>query len=1008
MKKTFQLAKASGIVLAFAFVLISNFAFAGGMSGTYTIDPSKAASGTNFQSFKAAFASLQANGTSDTVLIKVADGTYKENIKVDSLNGTQWTASFYQIAATAFPVTFTSASGDSTKVILTNKTPGKTLYLEGTFDLTFDKLTIGNASDSAAIVLNSGGYINFQNCILKSDIVFNAGDIYGGVNFFNNELGNIADYWVSIDSLVFKYNHFNNSYVYFADITAKVSMTFDSNTFVNSEISLNEDAMGGTYAVIRNNTFNQSGISEDAADGVDAIIYNNYFNSTGFDAISVATESGANIYNNIIIGNIEFYSGYSYALFVNNTIVGNIFMYGTPLYGGSPRVPDFVNNIISGNVTFDNSSGVFFFYGTIQDYDFSRWKNNSYKNPYFHYIAIAGGAGADSDFITHSLATWQNNTFGGDSNSKVANPHFINLISCIPTDSALDGAAIHYKDNQVDITDDYYYKKRGTKPDIGAVEFTPGSKIYTDDIAVNYFSQPSSCGSDSAIIGVDIENNGSTSQTGFTIKTSVAGSSSKASFTFSKNLAPGQDTIVYFGFSPALNTFNGGQFDFTSYSATDSNALNDTARTTLDFTQGLKIKSFATSPISICSAKDTIRLYDSTVLPAGYSRQWSFGDGYGDTGQSVKHMYAKPGKYTIGLYIYGTCSQYASATVLYDTTCVWPGDANRDKVVDASDVLNIGLAFGKTGPARLYATTLWYGQPCTNWKDSFGVGVNYKQADCNGDSTIGYSDTLAITANYSKTHRKTLSRTQGKSTDAPLQIVLNKDSAQVGDIITADVYLGTKTTNIKNIYGLCFGMNFNSALIDTNSVSIDYTPNWFAAFGKNQLHFSKDLFGADRMDFAMTRIDHTNTSGFGKICSIKMKVSNAVPKTGTKLNFTFSNNKQINAGGKYIPVYMSDDSIIVKQLLTGVENSVPSVSSLNVYPNPFKGFTNIEYSLFRDEKVLVEVFDMTGRRIALLASEDQISGIHNLKFESNSIAGQYILRIQTRDQVVYKQIVGLK
>ena len=104
---------------------------------------------------------------------------------------------------------------------------------------------------------------------------------------------------------------------------------------------------------------------------------------------------------------------------------------------------------------------------------------------------------------------------------------------------------------------------------------------------------------------------------------------------------------------------------------------------------------------------------------------------------------------------------------------------------------------------------------------------------------------------------------------------------------------------------------------------------------------------------------------------------------------------------------MSDDSIIVKQLLTGVENTIPSVSSLNVYPNPFKGFTNIEYSLSRDEKVLVEVFDMTGRRISLLANEEQVSGIHNLKFESNGSGGQYILRIQTGEQVVYKPIMKL-
>ena len=989
------------------FSIISGFAFAGGMNGTYTIDPSKVASGTNFQTFNGAFTQLLKDGTIGNVTFKVADGTYKEEIHLDSFNVDPTSySSGYPYSNNTNTVLFTSASGDSSKVILVNKTKNKaTLNLNYTFYLFFDKLTISN-TDTLSIVMNEMDYSGFRNCQLMDGVFFYDND---SLVFLNNQLKNVSMFGDGYSvAPQFIGNHFKNGDLYIIVVGGTTdSLVIDNNIFDNGSVSMDVNSPGGGDALVsyvRNNIMNNASVGL----GANAYFENNKVISPNSLLYVGGDEATAALKNNIIVCDI-FYTcppatSRASANFTNNTIIGSTYINGG---GGFPDIPVFINNIIDGKITIDNSTPVAGFYSTIQDfYELGQWKNNAYKNPFFHYEAVSPPA-PDTSFTVTSIALWQTRSFGADSGSIAANPRFTNSADFIPSNKALDGSALA----DPSITQDFYHKARGKKPDIGAVEFTASSKTFTVDMATQYITYGPQyyCGGDSTVIGVNVSNNSLSTQTGFDINVSVAGSSSKISYTFKDTLSANADTTVYLGFSPALNTISGGTYNFTAYTtfAKDSNKANDTSGTTLIFNQSVNIKPFATSPISICSAKDTIRLYDSTVLPAGYTRQWNFGDGFYSTSQSVKHVYSKPGKYTIGLYIYGTCSQYASASVLYDTTCVWPGDANRDKVVDASDVLNIGLGFGKTGPARLYATTLWYGQPCTNWKDSFGVGVNYKQADCNGDSTIGYSDTLAITANYSKTHPKTLSRTQGKPTDAPLQIVLNKDSAQAGDVIMADVYLGTKTTNIKNIYGLCFGMNFNSALVDTNSISIDYTSNWFATFNKNQLHFSKDLYGSDRMDFAITRIDHTNASGYGKICSIKMKVSNAVPKAGTKLNFTFSNNKQIDASGKYIPVYMSDDSIIVKQLLTGVENTIPSVSSLNVYPNPFKGFTNIEYSLSRDEKVLVEVFDMTGRRISLLANEEQVSGIHNLKFESNGSGGQYILRIQTGEQVVYKPIMKL-
>lgn len=90
------------------------------LSGTYTIDTSKAASSTNYKSFSAAVSDMVSGTRSDGgtangagvkggVVFNVADAVYSEQVTVDSIPGTSATNT----------VTFQSASGDSSKVILT-------------------------------------------------------------------------------------------------------------------------------------------------------------------------------------------------------------------------------------------------------------------------------------------------------------------------------------------------------------------------------------------------------------------------------------------------------------------------------------------------------------------------------------------------------------------------------------------------------------------------------------------------------------------------------------------------------------------------------------------------------------------------------------------------------------------------------------------------------------------------------------------------------------------------
>ncbi|MGA7306398.1 MAG: T9SS type A sorting domain-containing protein [Rhodothermales bacterium] len=65
------------------------------------------------------------------------------------------------------------------------------------------------------------------------------------------------------------------------------------------------------------------------------------------------------------------------------------------------------------------------------------------------------------------------------------------------------------------------------------------------------------------------------------------------------------------------------------------------------------------------------------------------------------------------------------------------------------------------------------------------------------------------------------------------------------------------------------------------------------------------------------------------------------------------------------------------------------------YPNPFAQETAIEFTLPHPASVLLEVFDVTGRRIATLADKSFSAGLHTVRFGGGSLpAGVYPYRLQ--------------
>ena len=76
------------------------------------------------------------------------------------------------------------------------------------------------------------------------------------------------------------------------------------------------------------------------------------------------------------------------------------------------------------------------------------------------------------------------------------------------------------------------------------------------------------------------------------------------------------------------------------------------------------------------------------------------------------------------------------------------------------------------------------------------------------------------------------------------------------------------------------------------------------------------------------------------------------------------------------------------QAATGFDAAIPSDFGLSPsYPNPFRSVSTIQYALPRAERVVIEVFDVVGRRVATLVDEDVEAGFHSVVWDGRGASG---------------------
>jgi hypothetical protein len=144
----------------------------------------------------------------------------------------------------------------------------------------------------------------------------------------------------------------------------------------------------------------------------------------------------------------------------------------------------------------------------------------------------------------------------------------------------------------------------------------------------------------------------------------------------------------------------------------------------------------------------------------------------------------------------------------------------------------------------------------------------------------------------------------------------------------------------------------------------------------------------------------------------EVKFINGAGTSNTATNYSYEDKNLSTSKYKYrLKQVDFNGNYKYYDLASEVEVGVPGKFEISQnYPNPFNPTTKINFALPIDSKVMLKVYDMTGREISsLLNGELKPAGYYTIDFNGTGFAsGLYIYRIQTEKESVSKKMVLVK
>ncbi len=343
-----------------------------------------------------------------------------------------------------------------------------------------------------------------------------------------------------------------------------------------------------------------------------------------------------------------------------------------------------------------------------------------------------------------------------------------------------------------------------------------------------------------------------------------------------------------------------------------------------------------------------------------------------------------------------------NGTILHNAAAnVWPGDANNDLEANNFDLLPIGLHYNETGPPRASVSNLWQAYSATNWGPLQSNCVDLKHADCNGDGIINSDDTTAIVQNFGLTHPFRHASASSVVTNPQLYFVQSSPSYMPGQWVDMEVWTGDAANVISDLYGIAYDIQFSSAMVEPGTTSIDYSGSWAGTNGTNAIVLSKVIEPSGEAHSAFCRTVHTDTSGYGKIATLRF-MTNTTISSLTSFPIIITVNSKVSSNGQYSFFTTEEDTVTVDPLLGSTEINTNNL--ITISPNPSSGKFIIHSPNGKSSQIIIN--NLSGQTIYEKEFPVSLPTATNYEIDlTDQPKGIYFLEIKIADGSVVKKVV---
>jgi len=287
-----------------------------------------------------------------------------------------------------------------------------------------------------------------------------------------------------------------------------------------------------------------------------------------------------------------------------------------------------------------------------------------------------------------------------------------------------------------------------------------------------------------------------------------------------------------------------------------------------------------------------------------------------------------------------------------DGICVWPGDANKNGIVNGIDYLFVAHALNTVGTPRENVSIFWTGYSSDPWGINFpNTDIDYKHADCDGNGIVEWDDMYAIADDNFDFLNVDFEGYAGTnlSPGSDLFLEFSNENPEEGETIDITIHFGKDTSPINDVIGVAFELAMDTSIIQEELTVIDAFGGWLGTPEQNLCVISKyDPLVDDAIDFAFARNDNTTASGNGPIATITITLEDVI--TGKKspsqfgeipLKFEFKNVFSMDSGGNSTGVGFEVNEVPIAGTETGT-HLIDETDFAKVYPNPANDVINIE------------------------------------------------------------------